>query len=206
MAKELTTQFTSGQTIYAAVLNTAGQIWRADTHVFETPTAANWTKYAIALTEQSTTGIYEGDFPTAIVTAGTYPVLFRQQSAGSPASTDSANGMLGGTLYWSGTGELSPVSTGGEGAGTGPIAINQNTGGTDNLRYIDSAGNGVEDADVLVYLATDWPTQPTRVQAAATTGPDGRWLSPAFVQSGTYVAVFSKIGADGPDVSPAFTV
>jgi hypothetical protein len=38
------------------------------------------------------------------------------------------------------------------------------------------------------------------------TGPDGRWLAPAFVQSGTYVVVFTKLGVDGPDVSAAFTV
>jgi len=206
MSKELKTSFPTGQTVYALVVNAAGQIWRTDSHVFETPNGADWVNYAITVTEQSTTGIYEGDFPAAIVTAGTYYVLFRQQAGATPASTDLPSGMLGGTIYWSGTVELSPVSTGGQGAGNGPIAINQNTGGTDNLRYIDSTGNGVEDANVMIYLATDWPAQPTRVQAAATTGPDGRWLSPAFAQSGTYVAVFSKIGADGPDVSPAFTV
>jgi hypothetical protein len=89
---------------------------------------------------------------------------------------------------------------------SGPIAINQDTGGTDNLRYVDNLGNGVEGADILIYLATDWPGNPSQVQAAAVTGPDGRWLAPAFVQSGTYVAVFDKPGVDGPDVSPAFTI
>jgi hypothetical protein len=206
MSKELKTTFTSGSAIYALIVSAAGQLWRTDTLVFENPLTANWTNYAITITEQSTTGIYEGDFPTAIVTAGTYYVLFRQRAGASPASTDLPSGMFGGTIYWSGTAELSPVSTAGPGSGNGPIAINQNTGGTDNLRYVDSTGNGVEDANVMIYLATDWPTQPTRVQANATTGADGRWLSPAFVQSGTYVAVFAKIGADGPDVSPAFTV
>jgi hypothetical protein len=92
------------------------------------------------------------------------------------------------------------------GSGSGPIAINQNTGGTDNLRYVDSSGNGVEGANVMVYLATDWPGNPGNVQAQATTGPDGRWLAPGFVNHGTYVAVFAKVGADGPDVSGAFTV
>jgi hypothetical protein len=94
----------------------------------------------------------------------------------------------------------------GAGSGTGPNAINQNTGGTDNLRYVDSSGSGIEGANILIYLASDWPGNPGNVQANATTGADGRWLAPAFVVSGTYVAVFVKVGADGPDVSSPFTV
>jgi hypothetical protein len=101
---------------------------------------------------------------------------------------------------------LPSVNAGNSGSGSGPIAINQNTGGTDNLRYVDSAGNGIGEATVLIYLAADWPSQPEIVQATAETGPDGRWLSPAFVQSGTYVAVFTKIGAVGPNVSGPFSV
>jgi hypothetical protein len=247
--------------------------------VFEPPLATDWGHYALAATEQSTTGIYEGNFPVAITTAGAYHVLFRQQSGSSPASTDQSNGMIGGTIYWTGAVESFPLASnavsaasvgmsggnvnvniaqvagqnasaagsvafpasigtstfasggnvnvtqwngtavslnsglpsvnagsGGTGGGSGPIAINHNTGGTDNLRYIDSNGNGVEGAQVLIYLATNWPSQPDLVQATALTGPDGRWLAPAYVQSGTYVAVFTKIGADGPDVSAAFSV
>jgi hypothetical protein len=246
MAKELKTPFISGATVYAVILNAAGQAWRTDSGVFEPPLAGDWAHYANGATEQSTTGIYEGDFPAAITTAGAYHVLFRQQSGSSPASTDQSNGMIGGTIYWTGTAESFPLASsassaagvtisggnlnvnvsqwnstavsldgglpsvnavgGGSGAGSGPIAINQNTGGTDNLRYVDSSGNGIEGAQVLIYLATNWPSQPNLVQATAVTGPDGRWLSPAYVQSGTYVAVFTKIGADGPDVSAAFSV
>jgi hypothetical protein len=264
MASELKTQFTSGQTVYAVVLNATGQAWRTDTSVFESPTAGDWADYAVAMTEQSTTGVYEGSFPTAITTAGIYPVLFRQRSGASPAATDQNNGMLGGSICWTGAAEAFPlassaasaanvgmnganlganvlqiggqavsldgnnylkvgvadwggttvslsgglpnVNTSNGGDGDGPNPINQNTGGTDNLRYVDAAGNGIEGANVLIYVSTDWPSQPSRVQATAITGPDGRWLSPAFVQSGTYVAVFTKPGADGPDVSPAFSV
>ncbi|MGD0771119.1 MAG: hypothetical protein ABSB42_23280 [Tepidisphaeraceae bacterium] len=296
MAGELKTQFTSGATVYAVVLNGAGQAWRTDSSVFEPPTAGDWTHYAVTMIEQSTTGVYAGNFPTAITTAGAYPILFRQQSGGSPAATDQNNGMLGGLVCWTGAAEAFPLASsaanaanvgmnganldanmlqiagqtasaagavtfpgsigtstfsggnlnvtqiGGQavsldtnnllrvdaagwggtavslsgglpsvnaanvGNGDGPIPINQNTGGADNLRYVDSTGNGIEGANVLIYLSTDWPSQPSRVQATAITGSDGRWLSPAFVQSGTYVAVFAKLGADGPDVSAAFSV
>jgi hypothetical protein len=244
MAKEIKTPFVSGATVYAVILNAAGQAWRTDTGAFEAPVSGDWSQYANVATEQSTTGIYEGNFPPAITSPGAYHVLFRQQAAGSPAATDQSNGMIGGTIYWSGTAESFPlasnaagaanvamsggnvdgnitqwnstavslngglpnVSSGSGGSGSGPIAVNHNTGSTDNLRYVDSAGDGVAGAQVLIYLATNWPAQPDLVQATAVTGADGRWISPAFVQSGTYVAVFTKIGADGPDVSPAFSV
>jgi hypothetical protein len=281
----LITQFISGQTVYAVVLNSSGQAWKATSSAFEAPTAADWSHYAVAMTEQiagNLTGIYAGSFPTAITVAGVYNILFRQQGGGSPAVADSNNGMLGGQLLWTGAAEAFPLASsaasavnvamsganvsanvaqiGGASAtgmvvsdshgnnifstpalqntptsggnvnvtswdgtavslsgglpsvqavnlaGGGPIAINQNTGGTDMLRYVDSAGDGVEGANVLIYLATDWPGNPDRVQATAATGADGRWLAPAFVESGTYVAVFTKIGADGPDVSGPFSV
>jgi hypothetical protein len=242
----LMTQFASGQTVYAIVLNSSGQAWNTSAGAFETATAAHWGQYAIAMAEQTAgnlTGIYGGSFPTAITTEGVYNVLFRQQSGSSPAASDFSSGMLGGQIFWTGSveafqlassaansanvamnsvnisanvaswngtavttsGGLPSVSAGNQ-VGSGPIAINQNTGGTDNLRYVDSGGNGVEGANILIYLATDWPGRPDQVKATAMTGADGRWVSPAFVQSGTYVAVFSKIGVDGPDVSAAFTV
>jgi hypothetical protein len=281
----LLTQFASGQTVYALILNSSGQAWNPNSSAFETPTAANWTHYAIAMAEQTVgnlTGIYEGSFPSGITTAGVYNVLFREQGGGSPAAGDTNNGMLGGQFFWTGSAEAFPLASSAANSvnvamsaanvsanvaqiagvsasgmvvsdshgnsvfsattlentpagggnvnvtawngtavslsdglpsvqaanlvGSGPIAINQNTGGTDNLRYVDSSGNGVEGANILIYLATDWPANPDRVQATAITGPDGRWLSPAFVDSGTYVAVFTKIGADGPDVSAPFSV
>jgi len=229
----LQTQFTLGQTVYAIVLNSLGLAWNAGSSSFETPTAANWVNYAVSMAEQSAThltGIYAGSFPTTITTAGVYSILFRQQSGGSPAATDASNGMLGGQFFWTGSAETFAQTTGGNvnvtnwngtavsvvnglpavqantNTGSGPIAINQSTGGTDNLRYVDSSGNGVEGANILVYLAGDWPGNPSQVQAASSTGPDGRWIAPAFVQHGTYVAVFSKPGADGPDLSAAFTV
>lgn len=229
----LFTQFTSGQTVYAIVLNSSGQAWNSGSSAFEMPTAANWANYAVTMTEQTTshlTGIYAGSFPGAITAAGVYNILFRQQAGGSPAATDASNGMLGGQFFWTGSAEAFGLTSGGNvnvtswngtavsvvnglpavqgnnQTSSGPIPINQNTGGTDNLRYVDSSGNGVEGANILVYLAGDWPGNPDQVQAAADTGPDGRWLAPAFVQHGTYVAVFAKPGADGPDVSGAFTV
>ncbi len=111
MSNELKTQFNSGATVYAVLLNVSGHAWRADTQVFETPLAADWGHYATAVTEQSTTGIYEGNFPIAITTPGAYNVLFRQQSGGSPAASDFSSGMIGGTIFWTGSAEAFPLAS-----------------------------------------------------------------------------------------------
>jgi hypothetical protein len=213
---------TSGLTVYAVVFSASGQFWNTSgSPAFEAETDSHWTNYAIALAEAGTSAVYMGNFPTAISTAGEYCVQFRQQSGGSPALSDPILGT--GQILWTGTAEALPLASGNSGAvnltfsgglpnvhagsgGSGAIAIDHNTGGTDNLRYVTSGGAGVENANVVIYLATDWPANPGNVQATATTGADGRWLEPAFVNSGTYVAVFSKTAADGPDVSAAFSV
>src|SRR5208282_115945 len=116
MAGELKTQFVSGSTVYAVVLNAAGQAWRTDTAVFESPTAADWANYGVTMAEQSTTGVYEGNFPAAITVAGAYSALFRQQSGGSPAATDQNNGMRGGLICWTGTAEAYPLASSAAGA------------------------------------------------------------------------------------------
>jgi hypothetical protein len=214
---------TTGLTVYAVVFSASGQFWNTSgTPAFEAETDANWASYAISLAQAGTTAVYMGSFPSAITTAGEYCVQFRQQGGASPALSDPILGM--GEILWTGSAEALPLASGNTGgvnltfsgplpnvhasgsSGSGPIAIDHNTGGADNLRYVTSGGLGVEDATVFIYLAPDWPGNPGNVQAMATTGADGRWLAPAFVNSGTYVAVFSKIGADGPDVSGAFSV
>jgi hypothetical protein len=133
---------------------------------------------------------------------------------GADVSAASGNVNVGGyasgedpaTLLTNSTTFLDAVAAAAAGSGGGPVAINTNTGGADNLRYVTVSGQGIGGANILIYLATDWPANPGNVQAVAVTGSDGRWLAPAFVSHGTYVAVFTKIGLDGPDVSAPFTV
>src|SRR5580658_3175264 len=110
----LLTQFASGQTVYALILNSAGQVWNPNSSAFETPTAANWTHYAIAMAEQTVgnlRGIYEGSFPSGITTAGVYNILFREQGSSSPAAGDTNNGMLGGQFFWTGSAEAFPLAS-----------------------------------------------------------------------------------------------
>jgi len=87
-------------------------------------------------------------------------------------------------------------------AGEGSVTVNHNTGGTDNLRYITSAGAGIEDAYVRAYLKADYDAgnrSAAFVKAVVRTGPDGRWVQDMKLDPATYVFEFVKQGAYGPD-------
>jgi len=88
---------TSGATLYAVVRNSAGQLWNGS--AFEAYTAANWTTYAVTMTEQGASGFYVGNFPVTV--KGVYNVEARQRAGGSPAVTDPPVG--GGSVQWNGS-------------------------------------------------------------------------------------------------------
>jgi hypothetical protein len=72
--------------------------------------------------------------------------------------------------------------------GSGNTAVNENTGGTDNLRYVDSGGNGVDNGSVEVY-------QGNNLMGSTTTKADGRWLTSIYLDTGfTYRIDFYKQG------------
>lgn len=106
MSKELILPYTTGKTVYAIIFSAIGQAWNTSgTPAFEALTSAHWTQYAITLTEQATaTGIYEGDFPSAIA-AGSYGVIAYNQAGGSPATTDLPVGEE--QIPWTGSGRAS---------------------------------------------------------------------------------------------------
>jgi hypothetical protein len=111
MAGELQFQYTTGKTLYAVILNPAGQAWYTVTPAFENITAAHWSSYAISLTEQAATGIYLGNFPTGITTFAEYGVLIYNQAGGSPAYAADSPSLSQGNMNWSGTAILYPVNT-----------------------------------------------------------------------------------------------
>ena len=102
---ELKTQFPTGNKLYAVILNSVGQVWNGT--AFETITAADWASYAVALTESAGSGIYIGNFPSAIA-AGAYSLLLRQMAGASAADTDAPVGAA--PFRWSGAVELLPVT------------------------------------------------------------------------------------------------
>ena len=104
------TSFTTGKTVYAVVRNDAGQVYNTTTSLFENYTSADWTDYAIALTEQVPTGYYTGPMPVGL-TNPPYSVQVFAQSGVIPATSDYS---FGGTTITSedlGTGDGPNVVT-----------------------------------------------------------------------------------------------
>lgn len=99
MANELKTTAPSGLTLYAQLENASAQIWNGS--VFQTYNQANWSSYAIALTERAGTGKYYADMP--VVAAGRYVVTTYLQSGASPAWGDAVNEAA--VFDWTGTAE-----------------------------------------------------------------------------------------------------
>src|SRR4051812_8943838 len=101
MAAEIRAHYLTGKTLYAVVLRASdGQVWNGSS--FESLLTANWSTYAVTMTEQSTTGFYYGTFP--VVAVGLYDVWIYWRSGGSPATTDVLVGQQ--NEDWSGTIDL----------------------------------------------------------------------------------------------------
>lgn len=82
-------------------------------------------------------------------------------------------------------------------AGNGDTLVNQNTGGVDNLQYLDISNNPVDNGLIRAYLTSDYTANAAtaRVRANATTIADGRWANPMYLDHGlNYTFVFEKPG------------
>lgn len=103
MANEIITLGTTGATHYAQVIRqTDGAIWNTATPGFEAYATANIANYDIALAEQGTaSGLFMGNFPTGVSTAGAYTVVVRRRAGVSPAESDVVVGY--GEIQWTGT-------------------------------------------------------------------------------------------------------
>lgn len=107
MSNEISTQQTSltGQTLYATLDGltspNVGLRWNTSTTAFETVTSADWTNYAITMTEATGTGYFTCNQPSGIPAGTPLSVTIYQRIGGSPATTDPVKGagMIGGTSY-----------------------------------------------------------------------------------------------------------
>jgi hypothetical protein len=109
MAKEIQCVYITAKTLYAQIFNQVGQIWNtAGTPAFQAYATANIADYDVALTEAGTaSAIYQGDFPTAIVTPGVYLVLIHERAGGAPAEADVI--VAQGEVEWNGTAKAKRV-------------------------------------------------------------------------------------------------
>ncbi len=136
MSGELKVQAGTGLTLYGVLLNSSGLVWNGAT--FVALATADWTTYALTLTEQSTTGIYLGNLPAGVVQDG-QTFLAYQRLGGSPAPTDTC----GGTEVLLPTSFIAAVVAGRvSGAGTGTETFrNLNNTVDEVVVTVDSDGN-----------------------------------------------------------------
>lgn len=96
MADELQAEWTHGVTIYFLVRSSVGTIYNGATYTAYV--SANYSEYPVSATEQGSSGYYVGNMPSS--PAGTYNVVAKLQSGGSPAESDITIGE--GTIVWDG--------------------------------------------------------------------------------------------------------
>jgi hypothetical protein len=82
-------------------------------------------------------------------------------------------------------------------------AINHDYGLPDDLRYMTPGGSPIENAQVRVYLQSDYAAGNFASPVGVTsTKADGRWLHVIMVRPGfTYVVQFNKPNEFGPDTA-----
>ena len=80
---------------------------------------------------------------------------------------------------------------------SGGTNVNENTGGTDALRVVDSEGEGMDNCDIYVYLTSDYSSgniTQSYIKGHTRTKNTGRWESSINLPAGSYTIVFHKEG------------
>jgi hypothetical protein len=118
------------------------------------------------------------------------------------------NHLLGikGTTWSASTDSLEAIRDRGDAAWTsggvteGKVAVDHNTGGTDNLRYTTVGGAAISGAAIRAYVAADYAAGTYTLRARTTTTDTGRWSTPMYLDGGVpYTLVFEKPGVYGPN-------
>lgn len=83
------------------------------------------------------------------------------------------------------------------------VPLDHNFDLPDNLRYMDAGGNPINDAQVRVYLRSDYDAKRLDSPVGVTlTRADGRWVNPVLVVPGfDYVVRFEAPFRFGPDIA-----
>ena len=148
MTNEIHVDYTSGNTLYAVVRNSVGEVWYAGGQVFETwgtdSRAAD--DYDISLTDKGGNR-YVGDFDSNIP-AGRYSIQVFSQAGANPADSDNLVG--GGEIVWSGVGEVTSDKL-----LANKAVQNKSTG---EIKYYDNDGQTV----LLTHTPTDAAATITR--------------------------------------------
>lgn len=108
MASELRGGAASGNFVYAHLFSPASVLWNGS--AFEAFDSVDYSSYDIVMTEQGNSGIYVGDFPSAITTQGTYEAIFYTADNGS-SSVEGDHIAGSQTIEWDGTAAVTNLAT-----------------------------------------------------------------------------------------------
>lgn len=81
------TTYSSGSTLYAVIHHTDGRVWNNIEEAWEAFEDAKWAQYAIAMTEQGSSGYYRAEYPAGAGGVLTTEVVYNQ-AGGTPALGD----------------------------------------------------------------------------------------------------------------------
>ena len=112
--------------------------------------------------------------------AGDYTFLFNKPGSYGPDTDEETVAAIG---------EIATIE--------GGISVDHNTNTTDNLRYVDEDGQGVDNVDIYAYLTTDFDAGDigeSYVKAFSRTRYDGRWQEDMGLAAGDYTICFNKQG------------
>jgi len=148
MANEIHVDYTSGNTLYAVVRNSTGEVWYAVGQAFEAWGTGSRAAddYDISLTDKSGSryvGSFDGNIP-----AGRYSVQAFLQPGANPADGDNLVGS--GEIVWSGVGEITSDKL-----LANKAVQNKSTG---EIKYYDNDGQTV----LLTHTPTDVAASITR--------------------------------------------
>ena len=148
MANEIHVDYTSGNTLYAVVRNSVGEVWYAGGQVFEAWGTGSRAAddYNISLTDKSGNR-YVGSFDSNIP-AGRYSIQIFSQAGVNPADSDNLVG--GSEIVWSGVGEVTSDKL-----LANKAVQNKSTG---EIKYYDNDGQTV----LLTHTPTDAAATITR--------------------------------------------
>ena len=148
MANEIHVDYTSGNTLYAVVRNSVGEVWYAGGQVFESWGTGSRAAddYDISLTDKSGNR-YVGSFDSNIP-AGRYSIQIFSRAGANPADSDDLVG--GGKIVWSGVGEVTSDKL-----LANKAVQNKSTG---EIKYYDNDGQTV----LLTHTPTDAAATITR--------------------------------------------
>lgn len=165
--------------------------------------SATFSQCAITLT--ATGAFYYADLPAGLdadrrvypvarygttATAFTDPVLDELEYVPefAPSNTEAVAG-------------VSPVEMSGEvGTGTGDTEVTEDTPTDGYLRYVDGDDVGIDNANVIAYLKSDYDAGTFTRRGRTVTDSNGDFVDPLLLNSGlTYTILLEKPGEYGPD-------